>query len=111
LLIFPHFLISYNADHVTLTINSMIQATDSIELNAQKIEEDLSKLQTAIKHSSNIPREQATTPFSINENRPASEWMSMVANVIEKIRQGTFEKVVLARDIQLVLDDPSEMFD
>ncbi len=111
LLILPHFLISYNADHVTLTINSIIQATDSIELNAQKIEEDLSKLQTAIHGRSNTPRENPTTHFSIYERRPASEWTSMVENVVEKIRQGTFEKVVLARDIQLVLDDPSETFD
>src|SRR5947199_4666376 len=35
LLILPHFLLSYNADHVTLTINCMIQETDSIRLNAQ----------------------------------------------------------------------------
>jgi menaquinone-specific isochorismate synthase len=111
LLILPRFLLSYNADHVTLTINSMIQATESVELSAQKIEEDLSKLQTAIKHSPNIPQEQPTTHFSIYERRPASEWMTMVANAIEKIRQETFEKVVLARDIQLVLDNPSETFD
>src|SRR2546421_880224 len=111
LLILPHFLLSYNADHVTLTINSIIQATDSIELNAQKIKEDLSKLQTAIKQSSNIPLQHSTTHFSIYESQSASEWMKMVANVVEKIRQGTFEKVVLARDIELVLDDPSETFD
>ena len=35
----------------------------------------------------------------------------MVANVVEKIRQGSFEKVVLARDIELVLDDSTETFD
>ena len=35
----------------------------------------------------------------------------MVANVVEKIRQGSFEKVVLARDIQLALNDPTETFD
>ncbi len=111
LLILPHFLLSYNADHVTLTINSMIRATDSIELQAQQIEEDLSKLQIAIKQSSNIPLQHSTTLFSIYESQSASEWMKMVANVVEKIRQGTFEKVVLARDIELVLDDPSETFD
>ena len=111
LLILPHFLLSYNADHVTLTINSIIQATDSIELNVQQIEEDLSKLQIAIKQSSNIPLQHSTTLFSIYESQSASEWMKMVANVVEKIRQGTFEKVVLARDIQLMLNAPSETFD
>src|SRR5436305_6921819 len=111
LLILPHFLLSYNADHVTLTINSIIQATDSIELNVQQIEGDLSKLQIAIKQSSNIPLQLSTTHFSMYESQSASEWMKMVANVVEKIRQGAFEKVVLARDILLVLDDPSETFD
>jgi isochorismate synthase len=111
LLILPRFLLSYNANHVTLTINCLIQAIDAIELNAQKIEEDLRQLQNAIEHSPNIPREQTSIQFSIHERRPASEWMAMVAKVVERIRQGAFEKVVLARDIQLELDDPAEAFD
>jgi isochorismate synthase len=111
LLILPHFLLSYNANHVSLTINSMIQATDSCESQAQQIKEDLNKLQAAITQSSNMPLDQTTSHISIYESRPASEWMKMVANVVEKIRQGIFEKVVLARDIQLVLDNPTETFD
>ena len=111
LLILPHFLLSYNADRVTLTINCLIQEIDSVEMQAQRIEEDLSKLQTVIKQSSSMPLEHSITHFSIRESRPASEWMKMVANVVKKIRRGSFEKVVLARDIQLVLDDPTETFD
>jgi len=111
LLILPRFLLSYDAQYVTLTINCLMQATDSTELQAEQIEEDLCQLQTAISLSANIPGEQSTAHFSIHENRPASEWTNMVGGVIEKIRQGTFEKVVLARDIQLTLDDPSETFD
>ena len=111
LLILPKYLLSYNAGHVSLTINKMMQATDSCELQAQQIEEDLSKLQTTIIQSSNMPLDQPTSHISTYESRPASEWMKMVSNVVEKIRQGTFEKVVLARDIQLVLDDPTETFD
>ena len=111
LLILPRFLLSYNANHVTLTINNMIQATDNIELRVLKIEEDLRQLQTAIEHNPNIPREQTPSQFSIHEKRPASEWMAMVAKVVERIRQGAFEKVVLAREIQLEMDDPTEVFD
>ncbi len=111
LLILPHFLLSYDADQVTLTINIVIQETESIEMQAQQIEEDLSKLQTAIEQSSNISLEHSTPHFSVYECRPGSEWMKMVANVVEEIRQGSFEKVVLARDIELVLDDSTETFD
>ena len=111
LLILPYFLLSYNAESVTLTINSLIQATDSAEKQAQQIEKDLSKLQATMKQSSNMPLEHSSTHFSICESRPAAEWMKMVANVVKKIQRGSFEKVVLARDIQLVLDDPTETFD
>ncbi len=111
LLILPHFLLRYDANYVTLTINCLIYATDSAELQAQQIEEDLGKLQIAMIQSSNVPHEQSSTHFSLRESKPASKWMKMVANVVEKIRQGSFEKVVLARDIQLVLDDPTETFD
>ena len=111
LLILPHFLLSYNAGSVTLTINCLIHETDSVEMQAQQIEEDLNKLQTAMKQSSNMPQEHSITHFSICESLPASQWTKMVANVVEKIRRGSFEKVVLARDIQLVLDDPTETFD
>ncbi|MGZ3642780.1 MAG: isochorismate synthase [Ktedonobacteraceae bacterium] len=111
LLILPRYLLSYNADHVSLTINTMMQATDSSEFQAQHIVDELSKLQAAFQQSSNMPLEQSTPRFSINESQPASEWMKMVADVVEKIRQGSFEKIVLARDIQLVLDDPAEKFD
>jgi len=68
-------------------------------------------LQAAFLQSSNTPIEQSSPHFSIDERQAASEWMNMVADVVEKIRQGSFEKIVLARDIQLVLDDPTETFD
>jgi isochorismate synthase len=111
LLILPRFLLSYTAKYVTLTINCMIQATDSIRLHIQKIEENIRLLQYAIEHSPTVLSEQSSTRFSIFESRPASEWMAIVAATVERIRQAAFEKVVLARDIQLVLDDPTKEFD
>ena len=35
----------------------------------------------------------------------------MVANIVNSIQLGAFEKVVLARGIQVTLDDPTEAFD
>ena len=112
LLILPRFLLSYSANHVTLTINRMIQASDNIEQSAQEIEAGVRHLQTAIEHAPTIPRaEEASSRFSIHETRPASEWMETVANIVDMIQHSAFEKVVLARDIQVKLDDPAEAFD
>src|SRR6516164_4567685 len=80
LLILPHFLLSYDAEHVTLTINCVIQATDSIEMQAQQIEEDLSNLQSTIEQSSNLFPEHSTAHISVYESRTGSEWMKMVEN-------------------------------
>src|SRR2546425_2612806 len=43
--------------------------------------------------------------------QPASAWMDMVANIVNSIQLGAFEKVVLARGIQVTLDDPAAAFD
>jgi isochorismate synthase len=111
LLILPRFLLSYDAGYVTLTINCVMQATDSAELQAKHIEVDLDQLQTAFSLSAKQAVEQSTGHISIFENKPASEWTNMVGGVVEKIQKGSFEKVVLARDIRLVLDDPDESFE
>ncbi len=111
LLILPRFLLSYNAGHVTLTINSMVQGPDTIEQIVQVIAASLRQLQIATGQPPVIPREQTSGQFSIHEKQAASEWMAMVTQVIERIQQGAFEKVVLARDIELVLDDPTDVLD
>jgi isochorismate synthase len=111
LLILPRFLLSYSANHVTLTINKMMQASDTIEQSVQDIEAGVGRLQAAIEHAPTIPGEETSRQFSMHEIRPVSEWMEMVANIVDMIRHGAFEKVVLARGIQLMLDDPTEAFD
>ena len=112
LLILPRFLLSYSANYVTLTINRMIRASDNVEQSAQEIEACVRHLQAAIERAAlTIPREERSGHLSIHEIRPASEWMEMVANIAGMIQHGAFEKVVLARDIQVRLDDPAEAFD
>jgi menaquinone-specific isochorismate synthase len=110
LLILPRFLLSYSANQVTLTINRMMQATDDIEQSALEIEAGVKQLQAAIEHVPTLPREETSSQFSVSEIRPASEWMEMVANVVDMIQHDAFEKVVLARDIQVELDDPAGAF-
>ena len=55
LLILPQYLLSYNAGDVSLTINLMMQATDSCELQAQQIatraEQVANRYSTQLKHA------------------------------------------------------------
>ncbi len=112
LLILPRLLLSYSDDYVTLTVNKMIQASDDIEQCAQEIEVSVRHLQAAIEHAPPaILQEETCNEISIHEIRPASEWMEKVANIVHMIQHGAFEKVVLARDIQVILHDPPGVFD
>ncbi len=111
LLILPRFLMSYKSNHVTLTINSMIHASDNIEQTAQDIKAAVRQLQTAIEQAPSQTVSLKSGQLSQHEMQLASEWMDMVANIVDSIQHGAFEKVVLARGIQVTLDDPASAFD
>jgi menaquinone-specific isochorismate synthase len=111
LLTLPEILLSFNANHVALTINRMIQASDDIEQHAKEVEASVGRLQAAVERTPTIPREETYDELSIHEIRPASEWMGMVASMVDMIQRGAFEKVVLAREIQVMLKDSPGAFD
>ncbi len=111
LLTLPEILLSYNANQVALTVNRMIQASDDIEQCAREIEARIGQLQAAVERIPTIQQEEIYSELSIHEIRSASEWMEMVANIVDMIQRGVFEKVVLAREIQVMLKDSTEAFD
>jgi isochorismate synthase len=104
LLVLSQILLSYNANSVALTVNRMIQASDDIEQCAKEMRASIGQLQAAMKRTPTIWLEETYRERSIDDVLPASEWMEMVANMVEKISHGGFEKVVLAREIQVTLD-------
>ena len=120
LLILPQMLLSYHANQVTLTVNRLVRASEDIEQCANEIEAKARQLQNAVQHIPALPpvvmplvgiRLQDAVGFSQHDLRPASAWMEMVASAVDMIKHGAFEKVVLARDIQLTLHDASGAFD
>ena len=111
LLILPRFLLSFSAGNATLTINKLIRASDTIDQIVQEIEASVARLQTVIEQALTSSREKRTSQFSVREVRPASEWMEMVATITDRIQHGAFDKVVLARDVQVDLHDSAGTFD
>ena len=70
-----------------------------------------STCRACVEHSPAPLQGEISGQFSIREGRSASEWMEMVATIVDMIQHGAFEKVVLARDIQVELNDPAGVFD
>jgi isochorismate synthase len=114
LLILPQMLVSYRGDAISLTLNQMMKPADDSEERAKEIGVCAQKLLAAVE----AVESEAEAQPQANKNElpsrdvlPASEWMDIVARAVERIRSGAFEKVVLARDIQLKRLDTPEAFD
>jgi len=101
LLILPRFLLSYSKEHTTLTINVLLHADDDIEQCFRRINNDVQHLIMSIRSSSSIEDQAQTGVLSLQDTLPAVTWMHKVAGVASNIRHGLFEKVVLARSIQV----------
>ena len=119
LLILPSLLVSYRDSYVTLTVNRMIGVEDDIEQYTDEMIARAKRLHSAIERVQRIAltdnidtHEQAMhcTP-TIVDMRPASEWMALVAETVQRIQYGAYEKVVLARGVQISLSIPTAMFD
>ncbi|HVB23872.1 MAG TPA: isochorismate synthase [Ktedonobacteraceae bacterium] len=110
LLILPQILLSYSADCVALSVNRMIQASDNSEQCAKEIAASVKRLHDMLERTPEIRRADNSNALSLHEIRPASEWKAMVADTVDTIQHGAFEKVVLARDIQATFHDSSATF-
>jgi len=115
LLVLPRFLLCYSINSVTLTVNSLVSAGDAIEQKAQQLESDLGQLQASLAQPSwpapELPHGGASSRAIVQPGRPAAAWRATVAAMVDKIRRGACEKVVLARDLQVVMGDPREIFE
>ncbi len=115
LLVLPLFLLSYSQDSVSLTINRIMHAEDEVEQCAQEINSDAVRLFTAIENVSSLPQsridDETQGALSIQDLRPASDWMRQVAETANEIRQGTYDKVVLARGIHVTPAHSENTFD
>jgi len=89
----------------------MMRPSDDIEQCAREIEAGVAQLRVAVERIPTIPQEEVKSELSIHEIRPASEWLEMVASMVDMIQHGAFEKVVLARDIQVELHHSPGAFD
>lgn len=119
LLILPSLLLSYNANHVTLTANRMIGVEDNIAQCSDEMIAGVNRLYRAIGGAQFIAAAWSSAPSegvlncapTIQDLPSASEWKALVAETVKHIQQGAYEKVVLARSVQVTLDAPTDTFD
>ncbi len=106
LLILPRFLLRYSKNSTTLTINVLLSAEENVEQIFHSIDNETHHLLKTIgsvvkiEETEEVGRPQEA-PLHVENTLPASAWMQKVAEVAHDIRDGLFEKVVLARTVQV----------
>jgi isochorismate synthase len=109
LLTLPRLLLSYTAEEAALTLNRLMRATDDPGYVTEQLIGDLTRLWFAIEQES-LSQQQETLSdpgsLSVQDVLPASEWMRLVADTVELIRRGVYEKVVLARALRVTAGTP-----
>ncbi len=106
LLVLPYLLFSGGEKNAALTINLMVEALDDIEQRADQIVADITRLHAAVEQQLARPR-HLSQPFRLvmRDLLPVETWKKLVANAVQHIRQGAYEKVVLARAVQATREE------
>lgn len=108
LLTLPYLLLSYHEEQVALTINSIILPDTDSEHIVEAVLNDVHCLSLALEQTAGqkAGTEGIEIPLSIHDSRPVAEWMHVVAETAARIRQGLYEKVVLARSVEVTPTTP-----
>jgi isochorismate synthase len=102
LLILPRLLFHRDETHAALTINTMIQP----DTNIQEIIEEITTILQRLNYTLTQPHNRAQAidlqqELVMRDLLPPTVWMAQVANAVQMIQEEAFQKVVLARAIQL----------
>ena len=102
LLVLPALLLSYGPEGAALTVNVMMTANDGVAQRVQEVTDLVARLLLAIQRVASKHEEPSPVYLLRTHNLvPASEWKRRVADVAGEIREGRYEKVVLARSVRV----------
>ena len=105
LLILPSFLLRYSKTASSLTLNFLLHANEDSVQRLHAAMDDALRLLTSIRNSMVILEDAHS--LIVRDTLPPAEWMHKVAEVADEIRHGAYEKVVLARSVQVTRDASS----
>ncbi|PEU16514.1 isochorismate synthase [Bacillus sp. AFS019443] len=96
----PAFLLTVKNEKAWLTMNTFVTAEDS----AEKIYEEIVSLEKRILQESERPLVDARLAVTSKVEVDPKGWMNAIVKVQDEMRKGSVQKVVLARELKLVMD-------
>ncbi len=103
LLVLPRLLFSQSANQATLTFSCLVYTTDNLDNLTNAILAELacfSELMAGQREYA-APALPATRHYAVRDIWPVSAWKELVDRAVSSIRQGSYAKVVLAREAEV----------
>ncbi len=103
LLILPRLLFHCDETNAGLTINTLVQPSTAIEQLVEEISTNILSLNSSMEHMNRQPLEPTNSVDKLTAQNilTPTAWMKQITDAVQMIRQGAFEKVVLARAVQV----------
>jgi isochorismate synthase len=111
LLVLPYLLFHCDEHNTALTVNILVQPSSDIEQIVAEINAHISDLNVAVTEAMAQPleAEEMQDELVVQDYLPAATWMKQVRFAVQTIKEGTVEKVVLARGVQV--EQSKQVFD
>ncbi len=108
LLIMSRLLFVRDEDAAALIINTRVAPGAVVSQLEAAIAHDLDCLQTALAQTDAPTLEPPAIQqsFTMQEQLPPATWKQMVADAVRRIREGEFQKIVLARSMSVTAENP-----
>ena len=112
LLVLPRLLFQQNEDQTTLTLSHLVQANEDLDDLTRVLQQEISQLSELITAlpdlSANTLAETQT--YNLRDIWPAEDWKALVNKTVRLIQQGSYAKVVLAREVEIMLEAQQQPF-
>lgn len=100
-LVLPRLQLTRKAGAVYLTVNALLDSESDPETLARQVVH-------LYRQPAAFSKRSTSNPLKLKDVMPARDWQKLVGEAVERIRQGEFEKVVLAREVKAIAEKPFE---
>jgi isochorismate synthase len=99
--VLPRLQLTRKASGAYLTVNLVVNSEHNPEVLARQIVH-------LYREPVTLSFETGTNPLRLQDVFPAEEWKALVGEAVSEIKQGAFEKVVLAREVRAIAQNDFE---
>jgi isochorismate synthase len=111
-LILPRLLFRQQEHQATLTLSCLVQATDKLDHLIDALQQEITRFSELMDALPETPKDASAEAhlYSMRDVWPAASWKALVDKTVGLIQQGSYAKVVLAREVEVMASSRQQPF-